>query len=108
DHRPDDHRPDPPMNADERHDRRSRRPDRGSPINAGPERRYWHGAPRREWMALLFFPVGGTVIIAWLVYEVMRSDSPRAAQWLALALGLAGGLVAALTYTLRLALEHRL
>jgi hypothetical protein len=77
-------------------------------VSAGDDRRYWFGAPPREWLAVLFLPVAGGVIVAWLVHAVMQSDPPRTALWLALALGLAGGLVAGAAYTLRLALEHRL
>jgi hypothetical protein len=95
--------------------KRGERLDRPSPkrrgralMSAAPEKRYWLGAPPREWLAVLFLPVAGGVIVAWLVHVVLRSDPPRTAQWLALSLGLGGGLVAGLAYTLRLALEHRL
>jgi hypothetical protein len=77
-------------------------------VSSGRRRRYWLGAPPREWLGVLFFPVAGGVILAALAHEILDSEPPRTDQWLALAVGLGGGLFAGLAYTLRLALEHRL
>jgi hypothetical protein len=77
-------------------------------VSSAPRGRYWLGAPPREWLAVLFLPVAGGVIVAALAHEVVQSDPPRAELWLALALGLGGGFVTGLAYTLRLALERRL
>lgn len=77
-------------------------------VSERPDLRPWFGAAPREWLAVLCFPVAGAIIVAWLVHVVLRSDSPRTEQWLALALGLACGFVAGFAYTLRLALEGRL
>jgi hypothetical protein len=96
------------MKADARREGRRREPRLPRETIGDRERRYWLGAPPREWLGLLFFPVGGAVIVGWLVHAILRSDPPRTAQWLSLALGLACGLVTGGAYTLRLALEHRL
>ena len=78
---------------------------RGSSAQTPPDtkRRYWLGAPPREWLAPLFLPVCSAVIVAWLVHTVLQADPPRTGRWLALALGLAGGFAASLAYTARLA-----
>jgi hypothetical protein len=68
----------------------------------------WLGAPLREWLAVLFLPVAGGVVLAALVVEIVRADPPRTALWFAFAFGLGGGLTAGLAYTLRLALRRRL
>jgi hypothetical protein len=68
----------------------------------------WLGAPLREWLAVLFLPVAGGVVLAALVVEIVRADPPRTALWFAFAVGLGGGLTAGLAYTLRLALRRRL
>jgi hypothetical protein len=95
------------MRAEEQLDHRGRNGGAGRATSAGADQRYWFGAPPREWLAVLFFPLAGAIVVAWLAHVVLESDAPRTAEWLALALGFAGGLVAGGAYTLRLALEHR-
>jgi hypothetical protein len=82
------------MKVDERTGDRARKRGGDGAVSNGRDQRYWLGAPRREWLAVVFLPVAGAIVVVWLVHVVRQSDPPRTAQWLSLALGLAGGLVA--------------
>lgn len=77
-------------------------------MSSAPRRRLWFGAPPREWLGVLFLPVGAVVIVAELGYEILNADPPRRTLWLAFALGFGGGVVSGLAFVLRLAFEGRL